>query len=297
MGLIQQQLYTGLEPARAAAGAPSVEKLRRLSGAGSVQRQWSCDRVCRGTTAGRERPPCRAIPKCAQQDEHGEGSRLHWPPPRHPNNSPSLPDRAAMAEADDGLLLNLALPEAPAPHLSRTQQRKQKWTQQRAAKVGLQQRGRKSMACQGRPPLASGAPGRCRKGASMPCTYASSETATTASTTAAAAAAATTSAHPSSSSPRTLHLPLPAEASSQARPRRAGAARAAQLAGRRAAAAAAGRRGAARRRRRRAAERLLPRGRRPRAACSCARGQAPAAGAAAAAAAKGWRRRALCVWL
>lgn len=38
-------------------------------------------------------------------------------------------------EGDDGLFLNLALPEAPAPHLSRTQQRKQKWTQVRAAKA------------------------------------------------------------------------------------------------------------------------------------------------------------------
>lgn len=41
---------------------------------------------------------------------------------------------------EDGLLLNLAVAQAPAPHLSRTQQRKQKWTQQRAAKASALQR-------------------------------------------------------------------------------------------------------------------------------------------------------------
>ena len=41
-----------------------------------------------------------------------------------------------MAEDDDGLVLNLAMPEGMGPLQSRTQQRKQKWTQQRAFKVG-----------------------------------------------------------------------------------------------------------------------------------------------------------------
>lgn len=36
---------------------------------------------------------------------------------------------------DDGLVLNLALPEAPALRHTRTQQRKEKWAQQRAFKV------------------------------------------------------------------------------------------------------------------------------------------------------------------
>jgi hypothetical protein len=41
-----------------------------------------------------------------------------------------------MADDDDGLVLNLAMPEGAGPLKSRTQQRKQKWTQQRAFKVG-----------------------------------------------------------------------------------------------------------------------------------------------------------------
>lgn len=53
----------------------------------------------------------------------------------HSRHHSQLPAAMAGDEGDDGLFLNLALPEAPAPHVSRTQQRKQSWTQQRAAKA------------------------------------------------------------------------------------------------------------------------------------------------------------------
>lgn len=52
----------------------------------------------------------------------------------------SWPAAMAANGGEDGLLLNLAVAQAPAPHLSRTQQRKQKWTQQRAAKASALQR-------------------------------------------------------------------------------------------------------------------------------------------------------------